>query len=109
VVTDLGTLGGTSAQAVDINESGHVVGAATTAASQYRAFVWHNGTMTDLGTLGGNSSGAAAINNAGQIVGAANAATGAPGRAVLWQNGMRQATLSSPSATRMRSCGKTES
>ena len=42
VLTDLGTLGGLSAQALDINEAGDIVGSATNAASRLRAFVWRN-------------------------------------------------------------------
>lgn len=53
VLTDLGTLGGLSAQAHDINDAGEVVGAATNAASRSHAFLWRNGSMTDLGTIGG--------------------------------------------------------
>jgi probable HAF family extracellular repeat protein len=66
VVTDLGTLGGLSAQAYDINESGEVVGYSTTAASQGHAFLWRNGMMTDLGTLSGTQAVANAINKFAQ-------------------------------------------
>ena len=70
-LTDLGTLGGSSAQAYHINDAGQVVGYATTTFSQVRAFRWQNGTMTDLGTLGGNRSEANAINEDGQAAGTA--------------------------------------
>ena len=69
VLTDLGTLGGSSAQAHDINEAGEVVGGATNSAQRSRAFLWRDGVMTDLGTIGGNHSEATAIGRAGHIAG----------------------------------------
>jgi uncharacterized protein (TIGR03437 family) len=89
-VTDLGVLSGDlSSFATGINNSGWVAGfsnslvpdftlqsAATfhAAASNYRAFLYANGTMYDLNTLLANGTGwslsfASAINNAGQIAG----------------------------------------
>jgi probable HAF family extracellular repeat protein len=83
-ITDLGTLGGPQAVALDINESGQVVGYADVyqAGGAYHAFLWDSGSMQGLGTLGGQSSTANGINDQGQIVGWANTATGT--RAVLW-------------------------
>ena len=89
VVTDLGTLGGLSAQAYDINEAGDVVGYAATAASQGHPFLWQNGVMTDLGTLGGNQGDAQAINNAGQIAGRSTFTPNSTFHAVLWENGAK--------------------
>lgn len=75
-MADLGTLpGGTTSQALGINDSGHIVGDSTTPSGDDHAFVYtgipgSGGTMSDLGKLpGGTSSYAYAINNAGQIVG----------------------------------------
>jgi probable HAF family extracellular repeat protein len=48
-LSDLGTLGGLSAQAEDINEVGQIVGYSTTSTNQGRAFVWRDGVMTNLG------------------------------------------------------------
>lgn len=69
----LGTLGGTSSFAEDINNSGQVVGYSFTASSPYieKAFITGpNGIgMTALGTLGGRYSFATGINDSGQVTG----------------------------------------
>lgn len=72
-VTDLGTFGGSSSFAADINAVGQVVGTAYPVNNVPRAFLYSDGAMTDLGTLGGDWSVALAINTSGQIAG--NAAT----------------------------------
>jgi probable HAF family extracellular repeat protein len=85
---DIGTLGGTSADATAINDSTQIVGNALTAAGQSDAFIWQNGVMTDLGTLpGGFSSSAAAITSHGLIAGSSTTANFGPSHAVLFQNG----------------------
>ena len=69
---DLGTLGGSSSYAHDINDLGMIVGYATDSSNNSRAFLSDGtpGMMLDLGTLGGHySSEARGINNSGQIVG----------------------------------------
>jgi probable HAF family extracellular repeat protein len=67
---DLGTLGGTSAEATAINNRGTIVGWADTSGNlTERAFIETNGKMTDLGSLGGFQSGATAVNDRGQVVG----------------------------------------
>jgi probable HAF family extracellular repeat protein len=86
-VTDLGTLGGSSAQAFDINEAAEVVGYATTAAAEGHAFLWRNGAMTDLGSGGGAQVQVQAINNAGQIAGRFASASNTTSHAVLWEHG----------------------
>jgi probable HAF family extracellular repeat protein len=48
-VMDLGTLGGSQANATAINNNGQVVGWAGTSTGASHAFLWSNGTMTDLG------------------------------------------------------------
>jgi probable HAF family extracellular repeat protein len=69
VLTDLGTLGGLSAQAQDINDAGEIVGGATNTASRLHAFLWRDGSMTDLGTIGGNHSEATSIGDSGHVAG----------------------------------------
>jgi probable HAF family extracellular repeat protein len=83
-ITDLGTLGGLSSQAVAINSSGQVVGSSQTADGNMHAFSWtaaHG--MIDLGTLGGPNSEAVAINNTGQVIGTADTSDDVT-RAFLW-------------------------
>jgi probable HAF family extracellular repeat protein len=68
---DLGTLGGVSSYAYDINDHNVVVGQADNGAGQARAFRWSESAgMTDLGTLpGGAQSGAVRILDDGEILG----------------------------------------
>lgn len=69
-MVDLGTLGGTSSSAIDIDESGRVAGTADLAGdTTFHAVVWDRGVMTDLGTLGGILSRATGMNDAGQVIG----------------------------------------
>jgi len=86
-VTDLGTLGGASSGATDVNSSGEVVGWAQTATGQVHAFVWRAGRMIDLGTLGGSTSTATGINDHGAIVGSSTVAAGGPRRGFVWRRG----------------------
>ena len=91
---DLGTLGGTVAQAVNgLNERGEVAGATTLAGDQtHHAFLWDGKQLIDLGTLGGDHSEAIWLNNAGEVVGGADyTAQCRPGvggeHAFLWGKG----------------------
>jgi probable HAF family extracellular repeat protein len=88
-LTPLGTLGGSTSQAWDVNDLGQVVGDARTSSGDTHAFFWSGGVMTDLGTLGGNYSRAYAVNNLGQIVGESSLANGEV-HAFLYQNGIMQ-------------------
>ncbi len=72
-VVNLGTLGGPSSFALDVNESRQVTGNArfTTANSRLHAFVWTDNAMSDLGYLtnGTEFSRGYAINDHGVVVG----------------------------------------
>jgi probable HAF family extracellular repeat protein len=82
----LGTLGGTSSCAEDINDYGQIVGLSQTSSGVDHAFLWKNDKMIDLGTLGGEYSYAKAINNKGQVVGGSDTVDGSV-HAFLWENG----------------------
>jgi probable HAF family extracellular repeat protein len=74
---DLGTLGGPLSGAADVNERGHIVGAATIASGSTRAFLWTpEEGMRSLGTLGGSFSNAEALNNHDEVVGLSETAAG---------------------------------
>jgi probable HAF family extracellular repeat protein len=83
-VTDLGTFGTVqSAEAMDVNDLGQVVGRATN-----RAFLWQNGTKTQLPNLGSASAAwALGINDLGQVVGFSALTTPPSGNhAALWSD-----------------------
>jgi len=64
----VGTLGGSSSQATDVNNSGEVVGFASLPSGYENAFSLLGNVMVDLGTLG-ESSYAYGVNDSGEIVG----------------------------------------
>ena len=72
--TPLGSLGGGSTEAVDINSSGKVVGVSRTSTGVYEGFVYHNGSMTSVGPVSSDISRGIAINDLGQVVGSATVA-----------------------------------
>ena len=83
-VRDLGTFGGAQGVAVRINGLNQVTGHSTTAAGDWRAFLWsERAGMRELGTLGGRWSLARAVNEMGHVVGTAADARGRT-RAFLW-------------------------
>ena len=89
VVTDLGTLGGTSANANGINSAGQVVGSSKIAGDAItRAFrTAANRPMVaatdNLGTLGGANSFGTSINASGQVAGSADTALVGPFASVV--------------------------
>ena len=76
VLTDLGTLGGTSSSTNGINSLGQVTGGASTSAGETHAYrtAPNQGIALsdDFGTLGGTFSVGNAINDAGQIAGSSS-------------------------------------
>ncbi len=79
VLTELTSLGGDTSHALDVNNSGVVVGASTLATQlQPHATIWIAGAPIDLGTLGGVQSEAKAVNESGIAVGHSTLAGGAP-------------------------------
>src|SRR5262249_12592906 len=91
-MTDLGTLGGTSATALGINNRGQVYGFSNLAGDQAAdPFLWDGEKLIDLytQTIGGNFWSADAINDAGKVVGAADfsATGGLRYTAAVWKNG----------------------
>jgi probable HAF family extracellular repeat protein len=90
-MNSLGTLGGDQSVAMDINDTGRVVGGAQNASQQFRPFRWNDGTMTDLGTLGGDSTfpdhRAEAVNSFGLICGRSYTAGDAK-HAFFWDGSM---------------------
>src|SRR5688572_22568417 len=84
VLTDLGTLGGTSSVAYGVNANGIVVGQSRTSTGADRAFVWDsvNG-MRNLGTFtGSGQSSATSVNASGVVAGFASASGG--NRPFVW-------------------------
>ena len=68
-IRDLGSLGGATTLARDLNDAGDIVGTARRADGNERAFVYRDGVISELPTLGGNHNWALAINELGHIVG----------------------------------------
>lgn len=93
---DLGTLGGRTSVATDINDAGEVVGyseipgGSPVSAGPDHPFLYTGGVMRDLGTLGGARGSAYGINNAGLVVGASTVnlpGGGIEARAFLYAGG----------------------
>ncbi len=100
VAMDLGTLGGTDAEALFINDMGQIVGQSYTVNSlpppnpycsdtplTLHAFFWQNGRMVDLDTLGGSCAFAYALNNSGQVVGESTIDEDQDDHPFIWKQG----------------------
>lgn len=83
---DIGTLGGSTTNAVGLSNAGQVTGHSTIPAGFEHAFVWSTGNgLIDLGTLpGAANSAASAINNLGVVVGTSEGVPSTPPRAFRW-------------------------
>ncbi len=85
MMIDLGTLGGSYSFALNIDDSGQVVGWADNAGNTTQGFLYSNGTMVGL-SPGSTSGGAQGINASGQVVGWSS--TGSNGtQPYLYSNG----------------------
>ena len=94
----LPTLGGSSGEALAINDLGVTVGQAQDQNGNFHAFRYDS-AITDLGTLGGATSKAQGINNLGHIVGTSQTAAG-ENRAFLIKAGVMTDLNSFVPATR---------
>ena len=86
VLTDLGTLGGLSAQASISTMPARSWAPRPTPPSDPVRFCGSNGSMTDLGTIGGNHSEAPAISDTGHVAGRSQMST-SKYHAILWAGG----------------------
>jgi uncharacterized membrane protein len=94
---DMGTLGGTDAEAFFINDRGQVVGASYTGSTPSAAcsyplatdsFIWEREKgMVELGGFGGTCTVPAGLNQLGQIVGSSNLQGDQFSQAFLWEQG----------------------
>src|SRR5215813_11962178 len=86
-IKDLGTLGGSYAQAHGINASGQITGASSLANNTTgHSFLYTAGTLKDIGSLGGTNSVGLAINKSGQIAGYSTLSNGSY-RGFIYANG----------------------
>jgi len=92
-IKDLGTLGGSYAQAHGINASGQITGASSLANNTTgHSFLYTAGTLKDIGSLGGTNSVGLAINKSGQIAGYSTLSNGCY-RGFIYANGTMTALL----------------
>jgi probable HAF family extracellular repeat protein len=95
VTIDLGTVGGDSSNAYNVNEAGQIAGTSTTSSGEIHAFLWQNGVMTDLGTLGGSTSRPTTIlpssplSEAGHVIGLSTiAGDDTEAHSFIWHDGV---------------------
>ena len=88
VMSDMGTLGGTFAEPISMNDLGDIAGDSFLKGDEIvRGFLWSDGKMHDLGTLGGDFSTAYSVNDQREAVGWAFTENNEKFRAVRWKNG----------------------
>jgi probable HAF family extracellular repeat protein len=88
---DLGTLGGTDAFGISINDRGQVLGVSylNSTPNPIDGFLWENGTMTDIpDALGGTQVNPSYLNNKGQAVGNATLPGDTELHPFLWEKGV---------------------
>jgi len=86
---DLGSLGGTSGCAINLNNRGQVVGYSNLLGdTTTHPFLWDRGVLTDLGTLGGTFGFANWVNEEGEAVGAANTKGDQAFHGFIWRKGI---------------------
>lgn len=88
-VTDIGSLGGRDAEALNCNDAGAIVGWSKLPGfvSYEHAFSYVNGVMTDLGTFGQDRSLALDVNNVGDVVGFSEVVN-QESTALVWRGGI---------------------
>jgi probable HAF family extracellular repeat protein len=82
--TMLGTLGGDASNAVDINESGQVVGASSLSSGNQRAFIWNEGEGMKGIPCPDADCAAVDVNNLGQVLVLADTQAGVSQRSYVW-------------------------
>jgi probable HAF family extracellular repeat protein len=86
-VSDLGTLGGVTSAAWDVNNAGKVVGTSTDADGHLRGFIW-DGSLTGIAPLAGDEQAQAfAINESGVVATMSFDLGEIPTNGLLWADG----------------------
>lgn len=100
-ITNLGSLGSGSCEALGINYASQVVGYCFISSQSQKAFLWQNGTMNSLDINGSLAfSYASAINSSGQVIYNTGPGSHVMGKKViLWQNGKTTNVSSADNST----------